>query len=226
MEWRTIVRNVDDHRVFVLPFLLENLHETSHTAIQARDGLIVLRQFGSCLGRIGQVRRNRHIFVPVGHLLIAGERLGRISKAIWLAGMVFDPPTSPMGIVRAPIEEERLLAPDELAARFGHAYIIPPEFAVGVALLEREDPRGGIVHLANPDGAISRFIEQRGEGDHIVEACEVVLSVRVPVGSICVIVQSGEDHTSTGGTGGRGAVPSRKPDTILRERIQMGRLNG
>ena len=127
---RSVVGDIDDHRVIILAFVFENLHQTSYATIQATDGLVVLSQLSADFGYVRQKRGDHDIFRCVLPLRISGKRLLRIAETVGSQRMIFDH-SRPVRAMGAPVQEKRLRAADELTAILRHAHIIPSELPGG-----------------------------------------------------------------------------------------------
>ena len=131
-----------------------------------------------------------------------------------------------MRVVRTPVKEERTIAADKLTTCFRHRNVIPSEFTSGMSLLKWEYAVRRIVLLADTRSPVPGIVEQSGKSYYIIKTGEMVASMSMPVSTIGVVVDSGEDHAAACGTGSRCAERVGEDHTVLSQSVQVRGSDG
>ena len=224
-EGDAVVGDIDDDRIVVLARLLEEVHQVADALVDARNGLIILRQFGPALGDVGQEVRDDHVLGIVLDLLDARVALRAIAEAVGLMRQVGGRASAAMRIGRAEVEEEGLavIAGDDVFAVVGH--LDRTAAATRQRDVELVDFVGGDVILADAGCAIAGLSQQNGHAPDPVEADEMMMAVLVPVLAVVVVVEAAENNGAAGTATGGGAERIVETHAFGREGIQVRRLD-
>ena len=221
---RAVVREVDDHRVLVRARFPEDLHEPPDPAVQAGHRLVVLGELCPYLGCVAQKWGHLDPVIVEHGLLVPGEGPVRVAEPVRLAGVALQDTLAAMRVHRAPVQEERAAAADEIAAGFGHAHVVPPvDVDIPEELVELEHVLRGHVVLPDARGAVAGFLEHDRETLDVVETREMEDAVRQAVHGVGVVVQAGQDHRTARRACGAGAEGVREPHAVRRERVHVRR---
>ena len=151
--------------------------------------MIVSGEFGPYLGYIAQERRDDHIILCIDLLFVPGKRLIRISKRIRTQRVSPIYPR-PMRIVRTPVEKKGPIVFYIFPAGLGHTDVVATEFLGRVSVRKWIYIHRSVVLFSRTIGSIASRREERREGLNVIKTGEVMDSMGVTKGTICVIVHT------------------------------------
>ena len=133
---------------------------------------------------------------------------------------------TPMRVVRAPVEEERLTAANERAAALSHLDVVTPKLTFGQIPLKWKDRLRGKVFFSHPTCSLACTTEQRRKRNCVTKTRKMISAVNMSVSPVCVIVQTREYNRTTGSTGSRCAKRVVETNAGGGQCVQVRRVNG